>query len=185
MISNIAPLENPFISIKPSDRLKNYIKKIDVVPGLPPGISSIIFKNPAKQSTLAINLEYKLTSHDRDFIKSITSSNKNNFTKMPLTSCTADTTTAKLLGLQDLTWLYDYINENNKNSQEKVYLHELLEGSEIILPKNKEVPRNPELESRCQKLKAEQENKVYNDMTKNVDNVRKRYPEDTIAFQSE
>lgn len=184
-MSNTAPLKNASISIKPSQKLINYIKEVDVTGGLPIGISNIVFKNPVKDTKLpALKIDYLLTPEDRDFITTLLSNNTtNNLTELPLKSSTS-TTKEKLLTLQDLHWLYNYINKNNKNSKDKIYLHELIEGSEIILPKNEEIPRNPELESRCRKLRAQYENKVYQDMTKSVDIVRKKYPEDTLAFQS-
>lgn len=54
----------------------------------------------------------------------------------------------------------------------------------LKLPENEIVPRNPELEKRIQRLKAEQEQRKYESMTKNVDSTRQNKPEDTIAFQS-
>jgi hypothetical protein len=54
----------------------------------------------------------------------------------------------------------------------------------LKLPENEIIPRNPELEERIQRLKAEQEQRKYESMTKNVDATRKHKPEDTIAFQS-
>ncbi|KAJ8949637.1 hypothetical protein NQ318_010053 [Aromia moschata] len=74
------------------------------------------------------------------------------------------------------------VKVENRDSEDKMYLHELLEGSEIILPKNEEIPRNEELERRCQRLKAEQQNRDYFQMTKNVDRVRKKLPEDTFGL---
>lgn len=45
--------------------------------------------------------------------------------------------------------------------------------------------RNPELEARVQRLKKEQEDREYRAMTKNVDTVRMRHPDDSIGYQSE
>lgn len=184
MSTNTATIKNPSISVKPSKKLVEYIKGIDVTGGIPLGISNIIFKNPVKSTNAEhIKIDYLLTPDDTEFIKTLSSDTENTCTKLPLGS-SLDTNTDKLLTLQDLHWLYGYINKKNENNETKVYLHELIEGSEIILPKNQEIPRNPELESRCKKLRAQQQNKNYHDMTKNVDNIRKKYPEDTLAFQS-
>jgi hypothetical protein len=68
---------------------------------------------------------------------------------------------------------------------ESTYLCDLIDGAELRLPENEIVERNPVLEKRIQRLKAEQEQRIYNSMTKNIDNRRKFIPEDTIAFQSE
>ncbi|KAL3184612.1 hypothetical protein MRX96_031686 [Rhipicephalus microplus] len=55
-----------------------------------------------------------------------------------------------------------------------VYLHKLLEGSELCLPSPVTPPRNPELEARVQKLKAQQMNRDYDRMTSDVDVCRAR-----------
>lgn len=187
MTTNTAAIKNPSISVKPSQKCIDYIKKVDVTKGLPIGISNIVFKNAVKSTNVKpIEVSPLLTSEDIDFIKTFQSDKKVTFSQLPLSS-TSDNkieSSEKLLSLQDLHWLYNYLQKNNKKSEKKVYLHELIEGSEIILPKNQEVPRNPELESRCKTLRAQQQNRAYHEMTKNVDNVRKKYPEDTLAFQS-
>jgi hypothetical protein len=54
--------------------------------------------------------------------------------------------------------------------------------SEVVLPQPVELPRNPELEARVQKLKLEQSNREYEAMTKNVDSIRVHHPEDTIGY---
>ena len=55
--------------------------------------------------------------------------------------------------------------------------------AELQLPANEIVERNPVLEERIKRLKAQQENRVYNSMTKNVDSSRKFIPEETISYQ--
>uniref|UniRef100_A0A131YIQ4 Endoplasmic reticulum based factor for assembly of v atpase n=1 Tax=Rhipicephalus appendiculatus TaxID=34631 RepID=A0A131YIQ4_RHIAP len=55
-----------------------------------------------------------------------------------------------------------------------VYLHKLLEGSELCLPSPVTPPRDPELEARVQKLKAQQLNRDYDRMTSDVDVCRAR-----------
>lgn len=64
-----------------------------------------------------------------------------------------------------------------------VFLCDVIEGAVVKLPENEIVERNPVLEKRIQRLKAEQEQRVYNSMTKNVDSSRKYQPEETISFQ--
>ncbi|KAM3854879.1 transmembrane protein 199 [Vipera latastei] len=49
-----------------------------------------------------------------------------------------------------------------------VYLHELLEGSEIFLPDVTKPPRNPELVARLEKIKAKLANEEYKQMTRNI-----------------
>lgn len=86
------------------------------------------------------------------------------------------------LSISDLEWLSTYL-EALRNDGECIYLHELLEGSDILLPENEVIKRNPQLEARCVRLRKEQSNRVYRSMTKNVDNVRVKQPEETIAYQ--
>ncbi|XP_064379370.1 transmembrane protein 199 isoform X2 [Dromaius novaehollandiae] len=49
-----------------------------------------------------------------------------------------------------------------------LYLHELLEGSEIDLPEVPVPPRNPELVARLERIKARLANEEYRRMTRNV-----------------
>lgn len=81
-----------------------------------------------------------------------------------------------LAGLEELEWLH----ANNKGAS---HFHELVSGCELLLPSPVTPPRNPELEARIQKLKAEQEEREYRKMTKNVDSVRVRQPDETIGYQ--
>ncbi|XP_015277337.1 PREDICTED: transmembrane protein 199 [Gekko japonicus] len=55
-----------------------------------------------------------------------------------------------------------------RDTGSQVYLHELLEGSEIFLPEVKRPPRNPELVARLETLKAKLANEEYKRMTRNV-----------------
>ncbi|KAG5673903.1 hypothetical protein PVAND_003904 [Polypedilum vanderplanki] len=69
---------------------------------------------------------------------------------------------------------------------EEIFLCDILEKSSAVLelPKNEIVERNPELEERIQRLKAEQANREYNSMTRNVDSRRKNHdPKDSIGYQ--
>lgn len=78
--------------------------------------------------------------------------------------------------LDEFLWLRPRLPKN-------IFIHNLIEQCEMILPEVKIPPRNPELEKRIQKLKALEEARQYRAMTKNVDSVRVRHPEDSIAFQ--
>ncbi|KOC61361.1 Transmembrane protein 199 [Habropoda laboriosa] len=88
-----------------------------------------------------------------------------------------------LLNLEDLKWLKNYLENYRILNKENIYLHELLEEDDIRLPTPKVTPRNPELEARTQKLKAQQDAIRYRAMTKNVDNTVMKLPEDTISYQ--
>lgn len=84
----------------------------------------------------------------------------------------------------DLNWLYDYLKLRRSNGEKDIpYLHTLLEDAHIKLPENKTIKRNPDLEARCVKLRAQQEAREYRKMTKGVDNVRMKFPEDSISYQ--
>ena len=51
-------------------------------------------------------------------------------------------------------------------------MNELLENSNIVLQELIPPTRDPELEARIQKLKLEQDNKAYRQMTKNIDKIK-------------
>jgi len=62
-------------------------------------------------------------------------------------------------------------------------VHEWLRNCDIELPEPPVIPRNPELEARVQRLKLEQQEREYQDMTRNVDASRARVPDESIASQ--
>lgn len=88
------------------------------------------------------------------------------------------------LNLNDLRWINRYLTEQRQIDESAGYLHELLEGSKLVLPQNEIIERNPELEARCQRLRREQDERSYKTMTKNVDCSRTHAPDDTISYQS-
>jgi hypothetical protein len=182
---NTGQISNPSIHVKPSKKLCDYIHTIKISSNIPAGVANIIFKNKIKKEETGrpAELTYLLTDEDRQFLKTLNLNSKVS-TKLPFHNEAIISENDRLLNLHDLHWLYDYIQRDNENNSTKVYLHNLFEGSEIILPKNCEVPRNVELEKRCERLRASQQNREYSNMTKNVDNVRRKHPEDTISFQS-
>ncbi|XP_049628650.1 transmembrane protein 199 [Suncus etruscus] len=55
-----------------------------------------------------------------------------------------------------------------KESGSTLYLHELLEGSEIYLPEVVKPPQNPELVARLEKIKIQLANQEYKQITRNV-----------------
>ncbi|XP_050555068.1 uncharacterized protein LOC118273197 [Spodoptera frugiperda] len=87
----------------------------------------------------------------------------------------------------DIDWLYTYLQKQRKaksdGDKDVPYLHVLLEGSSVKTPENQVLPRDPVLEARCVKLRAQQEAREYRKMTKGVDNVRMKFPEDSISYQ--
>lgn len=66
----------------------------------------------------------------------------------------------------------------------KVYLHELMKGSNIILPTPlPDPPRSKELEARIVRLRKEQEQRQYNKMIQNVSR-RSEGKEESFAAES-
>lgn len=89
------------------------------------------------------------------------------------------------LNLNDLRWINRYLSDQREIDENAGYLHELLEGSKLVLPQNEIIERNPELEARCVRLRREQDERSYKTMTKNVDCSRTHAPDDTISYQGE
>lgn len=87
------------------------------------------------------------------------------------------------LDLTDLKWIHAYLTDARKSNPSTGYLHELIKGSQLVLPANEFTERNLDLEARCQRLKREQDAQLYRLMTKNVDCTRSYEPEETIAYQ--
>ncbi|XP_048221544.1 transmembrane protein 199 isoform X2 [Perognathus longimembris pacificus] len=70
------------------------------------------------------------------------------------------------------------IRDLHKHLRERdstLYLHELLEGSEIYLPEVVKPPRNPELVARLEKIKIQLANEEYKRITRNVTCQDSRY----------
>ncbi|XP_034253446.1 transmembrane protein 199 [Thrips palmi] len=89
------------------------------------------------------------------------------------------------LHVDDMNWLNTQVKKLRENGDQSsgVYLHKLLQGCDIVLPQPPVIERNPELEARVQRLRKEQEDRQYRAMTKNVDTVRMRHPDDSIGYQ--
>ncbi|XP_038058669.1 transmembrane protein 199-like [Patiria miniata] len=63
--------------------------------------------------------------------------------------------------------LHKYLESDGKPG---MYLHQLMEGSEVFFPPLPQPKRNPELVARLERLRAEQANREYQQMTKSVSN---------------
>jgi len=59
--------------------------------------------------------------------------------------------------------------EDQQNNRSSFRLHEFLQRSKIDLPSLPKQERSAELEARCERLRAQQANREYRDMTRNVD----------------
>ncbi|KAF6097746.1 transmembrane protein 199 [Phyllostomus discolor] len=71
---------------------------------------------------------------------------------------------AHLVSFRLIRDLHQYLRERDS----KLYLHALLEGSEIYLPEVVKPPRNPELVARLEKIKIQLANEEYKQITRNV-----------------
>lgn len=180
---NIGQIKNPTISIKPSAAIISYVKNSKIKGDVSAGIEAIVSGKAENKDRKPFEHRYLISEEDREYIKSLNLSSNSK----PSATATQDdgkaSITDTVLNLEDVYWLYDYIVKENETSSTKIYFHELFQGSEVLLPKNVEIPRNEELEKRCKRLKAQQQNRDYNKMTKNVDSIRKKLPEDTVSYQ--
>lgn len=69
------------------------------------------------------------------------------------------------LDVADVRWVYDNRSEKGEGRR----FHELLSECEVVLPSPVLPPRNPKLEARVQRLKAEQEDREYRAMVVGID----------------
>ncbi|XP_078682061.1 vacuolar ATPase assembly protein VMA12-like isoform X2 [Branchiostoma floridae x Branchiostoma belcheri] len=60
------------------------------------------------------------------------------------------------------------LHERLEDGEKKQYLHELLEGSDVFFPPVETPERNPQLVARLERLKREQENRQYAQMTRDM-----------------
>lgn len=178
-----APIENPSVLIKPSSNLIKFITTLKKE-GMPQGVYNIYSKGC---STLKprnpFDHTFYINNEDCNFINNLSLNEETSldcFEKVDINEENSD----QLLNLEDIYWLYEKLQENNKSTPKKNYFHEMFEGSRIVLPENIKLERNLDLEKRCRLLRVQQENRKYKAMTKNVDSIRKKQPEDTIAYQS-
>ncbi|XP_053417280.1 transmembrane protein 199-like [Nycticebus coucang] len=70
----------------------------------------------------------------------------------------------RLISFRLIRDLHQHLRERDST----VYLHELLEGSEIYLPEVVKPPQNPELIARLEKIKIQLANEEYKRITRNV-----------------
>jgi TMEM199 family protein len=79
------------------------------------------------------------------------------------------------ISADDLEWVYE------RAKKQELSISEM--GLQLELPVPDVTPRNPVLEKRCQRLRLEQDNRDYRAMTKMVDSVRYKEPEESMAYQ--
>lgn len=181
---NTAPIANPEVTVVPSDELLDFIRNLSFdFDNAPDGIKAVTKPDSAgcgKRKRIEHQLLFD--DEDRSFVTTL-HLKKVKLPPLKSHSNTSQDTSGPLLYLEDLYWLHNQIRSRNKETDDKIYLHDMLKSCTINLPKNEEIPRSKELEQRCQKLRIQQQNREYSNMTKNVDSIRKKHPEDTIAYQ--
>ncbi|XP_022338043.2 vacuolar ATPase assembly protein VMA12-like [Crassostrea virginica] len=79
----------------------------------------------------------------------------------------------KTIPFRLIKYAFDKHDEGRSKGTPKEYLNEWLDGTSLHLPAYEPPPRNPELEARIQRLKAEQENREYRNMVRTVDREQK------------
>ena len=89
--------------------------------------------------------------------------------------------------VSDVAWIRDYMAENQTELKKKWlgfrHFHEMMEKCVVLLPEPVIPPRNPELEARIQRLKAEQAERDYKKMTYNIAG-KQSYTEEPLSNQS-
>ncbi|XP_030238415.1 uncharacterized protein LOC108649013 [Drosophila navojoa] len=186
------------VRLRPSKKLLDFLgEQKEHLKELPANLAKILEKNGysianstkiirddevvCKRPQIDVKLLNKLTANLPDVPSNVQETNElpeeeeEEEQKKPLTG--------DFLYLNDLHILNSILIELRKKNITNVFLYELIESCELILPENEYKPRNPELEARCQRLRDEQQNREYHKMTKNVDATLKHIPEDTVAYQ--
>ncbi|XP_063237157.1 transmembrane protein 199 [Bacillus rossius redtenbacheri] len=82
------------------------------------------------------------------------------------------------LGVPEVRWLQEHLPPD-------VHVHELLRGCEVCLPGLQVPQRDPQLEARVLRLRAEQAAREYRAMTRNVDSAgpHQYHRDDSLAYQ--
>lgn len=167
MADNITSIKDPTISVKSTPKLVHYLKEHEK------NISNFKQKAPnnIKKIITEKNVLLKLT--DILWLDSFLKHNNKNVNLLE----------TEELDIEIENFLNSKTNTKSDLIVKNVYLHELLDVSQLILPRNEVVERNPVLEARIKILQKEQEEREYKAMTRNVDMTKKFAVEDTLAYQ--
>ncbi|EEB20463.1 conserved hypothetical protein [Pediculus humanus corporis] len=174
-LDNITTIKDPTVYIKPGKILKSFLKEnsliIDGENNIPENIQKLL---DSKNDFLNVESDMNWINQ---LVINMRNENENNLYS----------------GKELNEKIEEMIKENYSNfDREEVknemgknlpYLHELMKGSDVILPKNEVVERNPDLLKRIEKLKKEQEEREYKAMTQNVNLDKKHFPEDSVSYQ--
>lgn len=188
------PIQDARVKIIPSTKLISFIKTLSEYDSMPENILRIYqnFTKDKNEKKIVVK-EYKVQNFSENEEKILRKINENiDYSDKYFTNNEhvepddSNLKTKYVLLLNDLNWLNEVLKEKretDEKSTENIYLHELISGCSLILPKNEIQERNPILEKRCKKLREEQDRFLYNKMTKGVDMSRRLLPEDTISYQ--
>ncbi|KAH8420902.1 hypothetical protein KR222_008674 [Zaprionus bogoriensis] len=184
------------IRVRPSKKLLQFLdEQRPHLTDMPANVANILkqkgYKLPANAKILKEKPELKRPVLDSALLEKLTA----NVSDLPPENHSEEDATEEeeeqqsqpadgyFLYLDDLHWFHETMSALRDKNLTNLFLYELLESCELILPENELTPRNPELEARCQRLRQEQQNREYQKMTKNVDATLKHHPEDTVAYQ--
>lgn len=191
------PIKDPRVRIVPSAALRTFIKThLSREPNLPEAVASLCKEKSVKGNTnnLSDDRPVEFTAAEKVFLRGVNNATIEEIDLDLVSPYDEDVQEdsnqvrrddSSTLRLSDLKWLNEALNRLRKREDklDVPYLHEFMQDCQLLLPENEQMERNAELEARCQKLRKEQEAREYEAMTRNVDNVRKHMPQDTIAFQ--
>lgn len=199
------------LRIYPSKKLINFLESESLSDIVPANIGKLVKGEDYKpKGTISIPSPTEINLSDKDikslnkFKSLVTDTDRKNTTEENKENCSPNIVSKldensgnnsksdaneeiKIKGIylttSDVQWLYSYLKERRTKDSNIPYLHDLLEGFNVEVPPNQVIKRNPDLEARCVKLRAQQEAREYRKMTKGVDNVRMKFPEDSISYQ--
>lgn len=137
------------LQIRPSDRFLTVLKDLHSLPGAPKNIARYFTDDlPGKAEKIRP-------------------------TEDAPAEAASDRPTELLLLPSEVKWCHEMIKQRGIPHR----IHQLLNESEIMLPAYEPPPRDPQLEARIQKLRNEQANREYRDMTRSITRERGAFAE--------
>lgn len=131
------------LQIRPSVTFQTVLKELHTLPGAPRSIARY-FTDPPDQAKISPSTDDALADD------------------------AVDRPSELLLLPSDVKWCHQKMRERGILHR----IHQLLDDSVIVLPTYEPPPRDPELEARVQKLRNEQGNREYKEMTKSITRER-------------
>ncbi|KAF2356114.1 ATPase vacuolar ER assembly factor Vma12 [Trinorchestia longiramus] len=177
-----------FIKVIPSASFLSVLEELQACPGAPKSIKRFFeWKKESVKSEKEIcishryrkslNLEKRKTVSEKSTITEACSQTKEVKLKSSEIGDSQENDLANrpseslLLLTSEVKWCHSKLRERGMPQR----IHQLLNESQILLPSYEPPPRNPELEARIQKLRADQENKEYQRMTASISQLKKGY----------